>query len=203
MSALRIIPVAAVASIAALVTAVTLFSLLPPPAKQQAESVPIGGPFELVDHDGIKVTDKTFAGKPSVIFFGYTACPDACPTTLSDLSTWLNAIGPDADKLNVLFISIDPERDTSAHLKEYLSSFDPRIRGLTGTGGQIAAVAKEYRVYYKRIQLEEGSYAMDHATVIYLMDRAGMFVTQAGDLVPIHRYLWHDGVLRRMLPGGN
>ena len=177
MSALRIIPVAAVASIAALVTAVTLFSLLPPPAKQQAESVPIGGPFELVDHDGIKVTDKTFAGKPSVIFFGYTACPDACPTTLSDLSTWLNAIGPDAGKLNVLFISIDPERDTSAHLKEYLSSFDPRIRGLTGTGEQIAVMAKEYRVYYKRIQLEVGGYAMDHTAVIYLMDRAGKLVS--------------------------
>jgi protein SCO1 len=104
MSALRIIRIAAVASIAALVTAVILFSLLPPPAKQQAESVPIGGPFELVDHDGIKVTDKTFADKPSVIFFGYTSCPDACPTTLSDLSTWLTAIGRDADKLNVLFI---------------------------------------------------------------------------------------------------
>src|SRR3984893_9856800 len=176
MSALRIIPVAVVASIAALVTAVTLFSLLPPPAKQQAESVPIGGPFELVDHDGTKVTDKTFASKPSVIFFGYTSCPDACPTTLSDLSASLNAIGPDADKLNVLFISIDPERDTSAHLKEYLSSFDPRIRGLTGTGEQIAAVAKEYRVYYKRIRLEEGGYAMDHTAVIYLKDRAGKLV---------------------------
>jgi protein SCO1 len=178
MSAFRIIRVAAVASIAALVTAVTLFSLLPPPAKQQAESVPIGGPFELVDHDGIKVTDKTFAGKPSVIYFGFTLCPEACPLTLTKLSTWLNAIGPDAGKLNVLFISIDPERDTSARLKEYLSSFDKRIRGLTGTGEQIAAVAREYRVYYKRIQLEKGVYALPHAGAIYLMDRAGKFVNQ-------------------------
>jgi protein SCO1/2 len=178
MSALRIIRAAAVASIAALGAAGIVFSLLPPPTKQQAESVPIGGPFELVDHDGIEVTDKTFAGKPSVIFFGYTSCPYACPTTLSGLSAWLNAIGPDAGKLNVLFISIDPERDTSAHLKEYLSSFDPRIRGLTGTGEQIAAVAKAYRVYYKRIQLAEGGYAMDHTAAIYLMDRAGKFVNQ-------------------------
>jgi protein SCO1 len=175
MSALRTIQVAVVASIAALVTAVIVFSLLPPSANQQAESVPIGGPFELVDHDGIKVTDKTFADKPSVIFFSYTSCPDACPTTLSDLSTWLSA----ADKLNVLFISIDPERDTSARLKEYLSSFDPRIRGLTGTGEQIAAVAKEYRVlYYKGVPLKEGAYTMDHTTAIYLMDRAGKFVNQ-------------------------
>src|SRR6202045_4474723 len=155
MSAFQIIRVAAFASIATLVTAVIVFSLLPPPAKQQAGSMPIGGPFELVDQDGIKVTDKTFAGKPSVIFFGYTSCPDACPTTLFSLSTWLKAIGPDADKLNVLFISIDPERDISAHLKEYLLSFDPRIRGLTGTDEQIAAVAKEYHVlYYKGVPLE-------------------------------------------------
>jgi protein SCO1 len=191
MSALRIIQVATLVSTAALVTAVIIFSPLPPPAMRPAESVPIGGPFELVDQDGIKVTDKTFAGKASVIFFGYTSCPDVCPTTLSGLTSWLNAIGPDADKLNVLFISVDPERDTSAHLKEYLSSFDPRIRGLTGTGEQIAAVAKEYRVYYQRIPLAEGGYAMDHATVIYLMDRAGKFVNpislQTDDKVAIER----------------
>ena len=100
------------------------------------------------------------------------------PLTLSYLSTWLKAIGPDADNLNVLFISIDPERDTSAHLKKYLSSFDPRIRGTTGTGEQIAAVAKEYRFYCSRIQLEGGVYALPHAAVIYLMDRAGKFVNQ-------------------------
>jgi protein SCO1 len=191
MRTLRIIRAATIASIAALVTAVTVFSLTPPPAKQQAESVPIGGPFELLDQDGTKVTDKTFAGKASVIFFGYTSCPDACPTTLSDLSAWLNAIGRDADKLNVLFISVDPERDTPAHLKEYLSSFDPRIRGLTGTEEQVAAVTKAYRAYYKRISLEDGDYAMDHTAVIYLMDRAGKFVNpislRTDDKVAIER----------------
>ncbi len=177
MSKLQIIPVATVASIAALVAGFFLFPLLAA-AKQQSESVPIGGPFELVDQDGIKVTDKTFAGKPSLILFGFTSCPETCPLILTELSSWLNAIGPDADKLNVLFISIDPERDTSAHLKKYLSSFHPRIRGLTGTSEQIAAVAKEYRVYYKRIQLEKGVYALPHATAIYLMDRAGKLVGQ-------------------------
>jgi protein SCO1 len=167
MSVLRIIGIAAAASIAALVTAVISFSWWPPPAKQQVDSMPIGGPFELVDQDGIQVTDKTFAGKPSVIFFGYTSCPDACPMTLSTLSAWLKGIGPDASKLNVLFISLDPERDTSARLKEYLSSFDPRIRGLTGTG-----------VFALRIQLEERGYdAMNHAALIYLMDRAGKVVS--------------------------
>jgi protein SCO1/2 len=134
---------------------------------KQQEGAPIFGPFELVDQDGIKVTDKIFADKPSVIFFGYTSCPDFCPTALSELSTWLNALGPNAYKLNVLFISIDPKRDTSAHVKEYLSSFDPRIRGLTGTG-----------VFALRIQLEERGYdAMDHAALIYLMDRAGKVVS--------------------------
>jgi protein SCO1/2 len=190
MNTLRIIRIATIVSIAALVMAVAVFSLLPP-LKQHAESVPIGGPFELLDQDGIRVTDKTFADRSSVVFFGYTSCPDACPTTLSDLSSWLDAIGSDADKLNVLFISIDPERDTPAHLKEYLSSFDPRIRGLTGTVEQIAAVAKTYRVYHKRIALEDGGYAMDHSAVIYLMDRAGRFVNpislQTEDKIAIER----------------
>jgi protein SCO1 len=175
MSVLRIIGIAAAASIAALVTAVISFSWWPPPAKQQVDSVPIGGPFELVDQDGIQVTDKTFAGKPSVIFFGYTSCPDACPMTLSTLSAWLKGIGPDASKLNVLFISLDPERDTSARLKEYLSSFDPRIRGLTGTREQIAAVAQEYRVFFISLPLDR-AYAIDHTVLIYLMDRDGKFV---------------------------
>jgi protein SCO1 len=177
MSVLRIIRGAAVVSVGALVTAVIIYFLLSPTAKQQTVSVPIGGPFELVDQDGIRVTDKTFAGKPSVIFFGYTSCPDVCPTTLFNLSAWLKAIGPDADKLNILFISIDPERDTSAHLKEYLSSFDSRIRGLTGTDKQITAAAKEFHViYFKGVQLEEGRYTMDHTMVIYLMDRTGKLV---------------------------
>lgn len=175
MSVLRIIGIAAAASIAAIAAAVISLSWLPPSAKQPADSVPIGGPFELVDQDGIQVTDKTFAGRPSVIFFGYTSCPDVCPTTLSTLSAWLKRIGPDASKLNVLFISLDPERDTSARLKEYLSSFDPRIRGLTGTREQIAAVAQEYRVFVMRLPLDR-AYAIDHTGLIYLMDRDGKFV---------------------------
>jgi len=161
----------------ALVAAIIVFCLLSFSAAQHTLSEPIGGPFELVDQDGIRVTEKTFAGKPSVIFFGYTSCPDACPTALLNLSTWLKAIGPDADNLNVLFISIDPERDTLAHLKEYLSSFDSHIRGLTGTDEEIAVVAKKYHVlYYKAAPLKAGTYTMDHTTSIYLMDRTGKFV---------------------------
>jgi protein SCO1 len=157
----------------------------------ELDHVPIDGPFELVDQDDRTVNDKTFLGRPSVIFFGYTSCPDVCPTTLIDVSNWLKALGPLADKLNVLFISIDPERDTPIHLRAFLSSFDPRIRGLTGTNKQIAAVAKEFRVYYKRVDESDGSYSMDHSGAIYLMDKAGNFVAplsfQTEDSVAIER----------------
>jgi len=88
-----------------------------------------------------------FWAKPSALFFGYTSCPDVCPTTLLDLTELMKTMGADADKLNVIFVSIDPARDTPARLADYLSSFDPRIRGLTGTEAQIAAIAKAYQVY--------------------------------------------------------
>jgi protein SCO1 len=157
----------------------------------ELDDVPVSGPFELVDQDAHTVNDKTFLGRSSVVLFGYTSCPDVCPTTLMDVSNWLKALGPLADKLNVLFISIDPERDTPIHLREFLSSFDPRIRGLTGTNKQIAAVAKEFRVYYKRVDESDGSYSMDHSGAIYLMDKAGNFVGplsfQTEDAVAIER----------------
>jgi protein SCO1/2 len=157
----------------------------------EPDPVPIGGPFELVDQEGHTVTDKTFLGRPSVILFGYTSCPDVCPTTLIDLSNWLKALGSPADKLNVLFISIDPQRDTPAHLRDFLSSFDPHIRGLTGTNEQIAAIAREFRVYYKRVEESDGTYSMDHTGAIYLMDKTGQFAAslsfQTEDSVAIER----------------
>jgi protein SCO1/2 len=157
----------------------------------ELDPIPIGGPFELVDQESHTVTDKTFLGTPSVISFGYTSCPDVCPTTLMDLSNWLRALGSHADKLNVLFITIDPERDTPAHLREFLSSFDPRIRGLTGTKEQIAAVARGFRVYYKRVEEGDGTYSMDHTGAIYLMDKTGQFAAflslQTEDSVAIER----------------
>ena len=137
----------------------------------------IGGPFRLVDDTGASVTEATLAGKPSAIYFGYTYCPEVCPTTLLDLSRWIKKLGPDADKLNYAFISIDPDRDTPSLMHTYLSSFDKHIRGLTGTPGQIARIAQEYRVYYKRIPTEDGGYVMDHTALIYLMGADGRFVS--------------------------
>jgi protein SCO1/2 len=145
---------------------------------QQATSVaPIGGSFTLVDDTGAPVSDKTLAGKPFAIYFGYTYCPDVCPTTLFDLTRWIKELGPDADKLNYVFVTIDPKRDTPKLMHAYLASFDKRIRGFTGTPEQIAKIARDYRVYYKKIPTSDGSYLMDHSTMIYLMDADGKFDT--------------------------
>ncbi len=137
----------------------------------------IGGPFTLIDDAGAPVTEKTLAGKPYAMYFGYTFCPDVCPTTLLDLSRWIKKLGPDADKLNYVFVTVDPERDTVQSLHTYLSSFDKRIRGYTGTPAEIAQIAKEYRVYYKKAPTNDGGYTMDHSAIIYLMSADDKFVT--------------------------
>ncbi len=139
-------------------------------------SAAIGGPFQLVDHDGRTVTDQDFKGKPFLVFFGFTHCPDLCPTALFEMSEVLRKLGPDAEKVRALFITVDPERDTPAVLKDYLSSFEPQIRGLTGDASAIAAVQKTYRVYARKVPLERGGYTMDHSVFVYLMDKDGRFV---------------------------
>jgi protein SCO1/2 len=136
----------------------------------------VGGPFTLVDDTGATVTESTLGGRPSAMYFGYTFCPEVCPTTLLDLSRWIKQLGPDADKLNYVFVTIDPARDTPQLMHAYLSSFDKRIRGFTGTPEQIARIAQEYRVYYKRVPTDDGGYVMDHSAIIYLMGPDGKFV---------------------------
>jgi protein SCO1 len=136
----------------------------------------IGGSFSLVDDTGTPVTERTLAGKPSVMYFGYTFCPDVCPTTLLDMSRWIKALGPDADKLNYVFVTVDPERDTQKLMHAYLSSFDKHIRGFTGTPEQIAKIAREYRVYYKKVPTDDGGYLMDHSAMVYLMGPDEKFV---------------------------
>jgi protein SCO1/2 len=143
----------------------------------EAKGASIGGPFSLVDDTGATVTEKTLAGKPYAMYFGYTFCPDVCPTTLLDLSRWIKKLGPKAEKLNYVFVSIDPERDTPTLLHTYLSSFDKHIRGFTGTPEQVAKIANEYRVYYKKVPTDDGSYTMDHSAIIYLMSSEEKFVT--------------------------
>jgi protein SCO1/2 len=136
----------------------------------------IGGPFTLVDQDGKTLTAQDMRGKPYLVFFGYTHCPDVCPTTLFEISEVLHAMGKDANRINALFISVDPERDTPAVIKDYLSSFDPHLRGATGSQTQLDAVEKAYRVYAKKVPTKDGDYSMDHSAVVYLMDKQGRFV---------------------------
>jgi protein SCO1 len=145
------------------------------PVAQQIAA--IGGPFKLVDQNGQIVTDQDLKGRPFLVFFGFTHCPDVCPTTLFEVSEILRALGPDADRTRALFITVDPERDTPAVMKDYLSSFDPHLSGLTGNAAEIAAVAKVYRVYFKKVPLDQGGYTMDHTAIVYLMDRDGRFVS--------------------------
>jgi len=140
--------------------------------------VTIGGPFTLTAPDGTTVTEQTYRGKWLLVFFGFTSCPDTCPTALLEIAAALDKLGPDADKLQPLFITVDPLRDTPAVMENYTQSFDPRIVGLTGTPQQIAAVAQEYGVYYAPRKIGPGveDYVMDHGSYLYLMDPEGKFV---------------------------
>ena len=164
------------------------------PVAQQVAA--IGGPFKLVDQNGRAVTDQDLKGRPFLVFFGFTNCPDVCPTTLFEVSEILRALGPDADRIRALFITVDPERDTPAVIKDYLSSFDTHLSGLTGDPEAVAAVAKAYRVYFKKVPLDQGGYTMDHTAIVYLMDKTGRFVspfslkrTTAAAAADLRRYL--------------
>ena len=137
----------------------------------------IGGPFQLTDQAGQIVTEKSLQGRPTLIFFGFTHCPDVCPTSLFEISEVLRAMGSDADRVNAYFISVDPERDTDAAMKDYLSSFDPHLKGLTGGPDAVAKVISGFRVYARKVPLKDGDYTMDHTALIYLMDRDGHFVS--------------------------
>jgi protein SCO1/2 len=142
-----------------------------------AQPAAIGGPFQLTDQNGKTVTDKDLKGKPTLIFFGYTHCPDVCPTSLFEISEVMRALGKDASRVNAVFMSVDPERDTQAIMKDYLSSFDPHLEGLSGDPAEVEKVIKSYRVYAKKIPGKDGDYTMDHTALIYLMDREGRFVS--------------------------
>jgi protein SCO1 len=148
--------------------------LFPSGPQQGASRVPIGGPFRLTSHEGRPFTDQDLKGKPFAVFFGFTHCPEVCPTTLYDLTQDLEALGRDADKMRVAFITVDPAQDTPELMKTYLGSFDPRIVGLTGTEDEIAAVAKAYKVYYRKVPTDS-DYTMDHTATILLMDSKGEF----------------------------
>lgn len=136
----------------------------------------VGGPFRLIDHNGRPTTEADLKGRPFLVFFGFTHCPDICPTKLFEVSEVLGKLGPDAKDVGALFVTVDPERDTPEKIKEYLSSFNPQLIGLTGDPDAIAAMAKAYRVYYKKVPLDAEGYTMDHTAIVYLMNKKGEFV---------------------------
>ena len=150
------------------------------PAANGPATVNLGGPFSLTDQDGKIVTDKDYAGRYMLVYFGYTYCPDVCPATLYNITQAMAAIGPLADKVTPVFITVDPARDTPARMKNYVANFDKRMVGLTGTPEQLKTIAKEYRVYYAKVPAKDGdanSYLMNHSSVMYLMDPDGHFKT--------------------------
>ncbi len=139
----------------------------------------VGGPFELIDGDGRTVTERNFRGRHMLVYFGYTFCPDVCPTTLFNASQALDGIGPAlASKVQLVFVSIDPERDTPGVVKDYAGHFHPGTVGLTGTPGQVAAAARAFRIYYRKADPDEdGGYLVDHSSILFLMDGDGRYVT--------------------------
>jgi protein SCO1/2 len=155
--------------------ALTAGVMLLAPSEQTRPSS-VGGPFQLVNQDGKTVSEADFRGKPLLVFFGFTHCPDICPTTLFEVSEIFNRLGKDAEKVNAIFVTVDPERDTPEKLKLYLSSFHPQISALSGSDAQVEAIKKAYFVYAKRVPLEGGGYTMDHTSVVYLMDKQGKFI---------------------------
>jgi protein SCO1/2 len=170
-------PVVIIAAFAlSLAVGLLLMTWLMGDLRKVAAPAAIGGPFQLTDQSGQPVTEKNLKGRPSLIFFGFTHCPDVCPTSLFEISEVLRAMGNDAGKVNAFFVSVDPERDTQGAMKDYLSSFDPHLKGLTGDPEQVSKVLSAYRVYAKKVPLKDGDYTMDHTALIYLMDRDGHFV---------------------------
>lgn len=145
---------------------------------QQAEPAgPVGGPFSLIDYDDVPFTFRDLLGKPSLVYFGFTRCPDICPTTLFQLSEVLSRLGPDADRINALFITVDPDRDTPAQMKSYLSAFDPHLRGLTGDKAHLAVAWDIYGVTATIVPTTSDNYNMDHTSTVFVLDRNARFTT--------------------------
>lgn len=168
--------VAAFAAGLASVLAIVLFVVSRGPAPLVATASAVGGPFSLIDHNGKPLTDENMKGHPFLVFFGFTHCPDVCPTTLFDVSEVLKQLGPGAGGARALFVTVDPERDTPAIMKDYLSNFDPNLVGVTGSRDAIDKTLKAYRVYSKKVPTEASDYTMDHTALVYLMDKQGRFV---------------------------
>lgn len=148
-------------------------------SKEQISEAPFGVPFELVDQTGKPITEQAFRGKPTALFFGFTHCPEICPTTLFELNGWLEKVDPDGTRLQAYFVTVDPERDTPEMLNNYISNVTKRVIGIAGSPEKVAEVIKGFRVYAKKVPLDEkdpnGDYTMDHTASVFLLDAEGRF----------------------------
>lgn len=145
-----------------------------PPAP--AAGAPFGAPFTLTDHNGEAVSEAIFRGQPAAVMFGFTFCPDVCPTTLAEMQAWSKALSGDGGALRFVFVSVDPERDTPAVLKDYLSAFDMAVTGITGAPQAVADMLSRYYIYSEKVPLADGGYTMDHTATVFLLNRSGELV---------------------------
>ncbi len=191
----------ALVPIAAFAAGAYYYSASQRPAPQQAgiaADAPLGGPFRLVDQNGEPVTEAIFRDKPSAVFFGFTHCPDICPTALSEMAVWIESLGADADRMRFVFVTVDPERDTPEALKDYLGAFSERLVGLTGEPEAVDAMLRDHHVYYKKVPLEGGDYSMDHSASIFLLnDKGGL----AGTISPSEPHEAGLAKLQRLVAG--
>lgn len=148
-------------------------------SKQQITEGPFGVPFQLVAQNGQPITEKAFQQKPTALFFGFTHCPEVCPTTLFELNGWLHKVDPKGDKINAYFVTVDPERDPPALLKDYISNVTDRVVGISGDPSKVAEVIKGFRVYARKVPVDEkqpdGEYTMDHTASVFLLNNGGRF----------------------------
>jgi len=174
LSRLRLIRILSLALAAVLTATMGYLVLTRPQVTQQIAAVAdVGGPFRLASVKGGVVDSKDLAGKPFGVFFGFTHCPEVCPTTMYEMSAALAKLGDEARDFRLFFITVDPERDTADFLKDYLANFDPRIEALVPTPEELAKIARDYRAFYAKVNTSDGGYTMDHTATVYLMDRQG------------------------------
>ena len=177
MNRIGLLLVIAAGALAGGLAAVTLLPGSPHGTASSGKAL-IGGPFSLVDQTGKRVSDTDFRGRKMLVYFGFTSCPDVCPAGLQVIAAALDTLGAKADKLTPIFITVDPERDPPEKMALYVKSFHPRLVGLSGSSEEVAAAAKAYRVYFKKIPDEQtpGSYSVDHSSFLYLMDEKGEYI---------------------------
>lgn len=178
--ALRKSHYALIISVACLVLLITVFAKLMVAQQQKAPSgeqvlFELGGPFELVDHTGADITEAALEGQPSMLFFGFTHCPDICPTTLYDVSSWLDTLGDEGRAIKSFFVTVDPARDTTEVMNAYVTALSDRITGITGNEDDVEQMTQSWRVYVQRVDLEDGDYTVDHSASIYLLNNQGRY----------------------------